>query len=149
MDNKTEKAIKRASEIIGGRTASGEYKNQYCVLAQEDLDGRLTAAVITASKADGIEHVYFCSGVGSNWAKRAERDSRAAVCFESDTYSITLRGRLEVLTDAAAKSEYWYSGLENHFSGADDPNYCVLHFTTEVYKLFVDWEESEGSIMHI
>ncbi len=141
-----EKAIVKASEIISERTASGTYKNQYCVLAQEDLDGNLTAAVITASKADGIKQLTFCSGLGSNWAKRAERDSRAAVCFESDTYSITLRGRLEILTDASSKQENWYSGLENHFSGADDPNYCVLRFTTEVYKLFIDWEETEGSL---
>jgi len=141
-----EKAIVKASEIIRERTASGTYKNQYCVLAQEDLDGRLTAAVITASRADGIKQITFCSSIGSNWAKRAERDSRAAVCFESETYSITLRGRLEVLTDAATKKENWYSGLESHFSGTDDPDYCVLRFTTEEYKLFIDWEETEGSL---
>lgn len=141
-----EKAIVKASGIISGRTASGKYNNQYCVLAQEDLDGRITAAVITASKADGIKQITFCSGISSNWAKRAERDSRAAICFESDTYSITLRGRLEILTDAEIKKENWYSGLESHFSGADDPNYCVLRFTTEVYKLFIDWEETEGSL---
>ena len=139
-----EKAIMKASQIIGERTASGASAHKYCVLAQEDLDGRLTAAVITPSKADGIKTVNFCSGKGSNWAKRAERDNRAAVCFESDTYSITLRGRLEILTDSASKQENWYSGLENHFTDADDPNFCVLRFATEVYKLFVDWEETEG-----
>ncbi len=138
-------AIEKASEIIRGRTASGTYNNQYCVLAQEDLDGRLTVAVITAAKSDGIKQINFCSGINSNWTKRAERDSRAAVCFESETYSITLRGKLEILTDAASKKENWYSGLENHFSGADDPNFCVLRFTTEVYKLFINWEETEGS----
>jgi general stress protein 26 len=140
-----EQFITKASEIIKGRTASGEYKNQYCVLAQEDTDGRLTAAVITPSKADGIRQLTFCSGIGSNWAVRAKRDNRAAVCFDSENYSITLRGKLEVLTDAAIKKDNWYSGLENHFSGTDDPNYCVLQFTTEKYKLFVDWQETEGS----
>jgi len=141
-----ENAIVKASEIIHARTAFGTYNNQYCVLAQEDLDGRITAAVITASKADGIKSVNFCSGIGSNWAKRAKRDNRAAVCFESETYSITLRGKLDILTDEKVKQDNWYSGLENHFSGADDPNYCVLRFTTEVYKLFVDWVETEGCI---
>ncbi|MCL2052374.1 MAG: pyridoxamine 5'-phosphate oxidase family protein [Lachnospiraceae bacterium] len=142
MNGKLNKAI----EIIKARTAAGEYKNQYCVLAQEDLDGCLTAAVITPSKADGMNQLTFCSGVGSNWAKRAERDNRAAVCFSSEEYSITLRGKLEILTDKEAKQENWYKGLENHFSGADDPNYCVLRFTTEKFKLFVDWEETEGSL---
>jgi general stress protein 26 len=142
MSDKLNKAI----EIIKERTASGDYKNQYCVLAQEDLDGRLTAAVITPSKSDGIRQLTFCSGIGSNWAKRAERDNRAAVCFSSEEYSITLRGKLEILTDTAIKKDNWYAGLENHFSGVDDPNYCVLKFTTEKYKLFVDWEETEGSL---
>jgi len=141
-----ENAIEKASKIINERTAFGTYNNQYCVLAQEDLDGQITAAVITASKTDGIKTVNFCSGVGSKWAKRAERDNRAAVCFESETYSITLRGKLEIITDAAIKQENWYSGLENHFSDADDPNYCVLRFTTEVYNLFVDWENTEGCL---
>lgn len=141
-----ENVIAKASKFISERTASSTYQNPYCVLAQEDLDGRLTAAVITAAKADGITQVTFCSGIDSNWAKRARRDSRAAVCFESETYSITLRGRLEILTDGETKQENWYAGLENHFSGADAPNYCVLRFTTEVYKLFIDWEETEGNI---
>ena len=48
-----EKVIEKASEIISKRTASGNCESQYCVLAQEDLDGRITAAVITAAKADG------------------------------------------------------------------------------------------------
>lgn len=141
-----DQSIMKAGEIIRGRTAFGAYANQFCVLAQEDLDGRLTAAVITASRSDGIQQLTFCSGVGSNWALRAERDNRAAVCFDSGEYSITLRGHLEVLTDAAAKQANWYSGLENHFTGADDPNYCVLRFTTEKYKLFVDWTETEGCL---
>ena len=141
-----ENAIEKASKIISENTASGKYENQYCVLAQEDFDGRLTAAVITASRADGIKQLTFCSGLGSNWAKRASRDSRAAVCFASETYGITLRGRLEVLTDAESKQANWYSGMENHFSGVDDPDYCVLRFTTEVYKLLIDWEETEGSL---
>jgi len=144
-----DKLIAKASEIISLRCASGQYsesKNQYCVLAQEDMDGRLTAAVITPSKADGIRQLTFCSGMESNWAKRAERDNRAAVCFASNEYSITLRGRLEVLIDSAIKQENWYSGLESHYTDATDPNYCVFRFTTEKYKLFVDWEETEGSL---
>ena len=139
--------LKKASEIIKGRTADGQYKDQcYCVLAQEDLDGSLTAAVITPSKSDGIGRLTFCSGKDSNWAKRAERDNRAAVCFDSDSYSITLRGKLEILTDEASRKENWYSGLEAHFSSVDDPNYCVLQFKTEKYKLFIDWEETEGHL---
>ena len=143
-------AIEKASEIIRGRSAAsptfGENNDHYCVLAQEDVDGLLTASVITASKSDGIKWINFCTGIGGNKVKRIARDNRAAVCFESNSYSITLKGHLEILTDEEVKRENWYSGIEEHFSGPDDPNYCILKFTTEKYSLFVDWEEAVGNI---
>jgi len=140
-------AIEKAAEIIRGRTAFGTYEdNKYCVLAQEDIDGGLTASVLTPAKAEGVKWLTFCTGLGSNKAKRIERDSRAAVCFDSESYSITLKGRLEILTDMESKREHWYDGMGNHFSDYDDPNYCVLRFHTEKYSLFVDWEETTGTL---
>ncbi len=138
-------AIQRASEIIRQHTAS-EGNSKYCILSQENTDGRLTAAVITPSKADGIQWVTFCTGLGSNWVTRLRRDNRAAVCFAADEYGITLRGTLELLTDPESKREHWYKWMENHFPGPDDPGYCVLRFRTETYKLFVDWQETEGTL---
>ena len=142
-----ENAIKKAGEIIRERSAFGTYRaNLYCVLSQTGLDGRLTSSVITPSRADGIQWITFGTGLQSNKAKRIERDDRACVCFAADEYGIALRGRLEILTDAASKNENWYDGLANHFSGPDDPGYCVLKFHTETYSLFVDWEETVGAL---
>ena len=141
-----EKVIEKAAAIIRTCSAFGAYDNQYCVLAQEDNDGRLTASAITPAKTEGITWITFCTGLESNKAKRIKRDSRAAVCFASATYNITLRGRLEILTDTESRREHWYKGMENHFSGPDDPSYCVLRFTTERYNLMVDWEATEGSL---
>lgn len=42
--------------------------------------------------------------------------------------------------------EMWYDGLSNHFSGPDDPNFCVIRFTTQRYSLFIDWEVVKGEI---
>ncbi|MCL2402345.1 MAG: pyridoxamine 5'-phosphate oxidase family protein [Oscillospiraceae bacterium] len=139
-------AIEKASDIIRERATFGTYNNQYCVLAQEDMDGQLTAAVITPAKSEGIKWITFCTGLDSNKAKRIARDNRAAVCFDSDSYSITLQGRLEILTDAESKHAHWYDGMGGHYSGPDDPEYCVLKFHTEKYRLFVDWEETVGTL---
>ncbi|GHU96474.1 hypothetical protein FACS1894208_11130 [Clostridia bacterium] len=49
------------------------------------------------------------------------------------------------MTDLAVKQEMWYDGLEEHFSGADDPNFCVLRFVTNRYNLLVDWKSAVGN----
>ncbi len=141
--------IKRAAEIIAQNTACDKPSGGelYCVLAlMDDCVGGPTASAVTPARAEGIEWVTFCTGIQSNKARRADKANRAAVCFASDCYNITLTGRVEVVTDATVKREMWYDGLENHFSGADDPNYCVLRFRTERYNLLVDWKEARGAL---
>jgi Uncharacterized stress protein (general stress protein 26) len=132
--------IRKAEKIIEKNTGLGTY----CVLSQTDLDGYPTAATITASKSDGINWITFCTGVGSPKANRIKKCSRASVCFSAMDYNITLIGSMEVLTDPDIKKEMWYDGLSNHFSGVEDPDYCVLRFKTERYNLLIDWKEQKG-----
>ncbi len=136
----------KAGELIRQRTGrhAAEGPEAYCVMALMDADEYPTASVITAADAEGIARVYFCTGLGSNKAERIRRCRKASVCFCHPTYSITLVGTVEVDTDPERKKAMWYAGLENHFSGPDDPAYCVLAFTTERYNLFVDWKEEVG-----
>lgn len=68
------------------------------------------------------------------------------MCINSPEYHISLTGTIEQITDLDVKREMWYNGLKNHFSGWDDPNYCVLKFTTERYSLLVDWQEARGNL---
>ncbi|MDR0326512.1 MAG: pyridoxamine 5'-phosphate oxidase family protein [Oscillospiraceae bacterium] len=133
-----EESIKRAGEIIAQNTGA----DSHCTLALIDDDGYPTASTITASKSDGIKWITFGSEVGSNKANRIRKCNRAAVCFNrSGDHNITLVGTIEIVTDADVKRDMWYSGLENHFAGHDDPNFCVLRFTTKRYNLFVDWKD--------
>ncbi|NLL06037.1 MAG: pyridoxamine 5'-phosphate oxidase family protein [Clostridiaceae bacterium] len=134
--------IKRAGEIIEKNTGA----DTYCALAQIDMDGYPTVSTITASKADGISWVTFCTGLGGTRTNRIEKCNRASVCFNADDYNITLVGEMEVLTDPKVKREMWYDGLSNHFSGPEDPIYCVLRFKTKRYNLLVDWKEARGEL---
>lgn len=132
--------IIKAGEIIEKNTGMGTY----CVLALMDLDGYPTASTITASKADGINWIAFCTGLGGTRTNRINKCNRASVCFNADDYNITLIGTMEILTDLDVKKEMWYGGLTNHFSSPEDPSYCVLRFKTERYNLLVDWKEARG-----
>lgn len=134
--------IIKAGEIIEKNTGEAAY----CVLALIDLDGYPTVSTITASKADGINWITFCTGLGGTRTKRINRCNRASVCFNAVDYNITLVGTIEILTDPYVKREMWYSGLSNHFSGPEDPNYCVLRFKTERYNLLIDWKEVTGTV---
>jgi general stress protein 26 len=139
-----EAIIKRAEAILAGRAVK---EQGYCVLALIDADGYPTAATISPSRIDGVKCVTFCTGTTCNWAKRIEKCSRASVCFNSgdEQYNITLVGDIELLTDSAVKQEMWYDGMGSYFSGPDDPNYCVLRFTTRRYSLMLNEHDANGS----
>lgn len=131
----------KAEEIVAKNTGRGTS----CVLALIDLDGYPTASTITASKADGIKWIAFCTGLGSPKVERIRRCGRASVCF-SDDYNITLVGTIDIVTDPDVKKDMWYGGLANHYSGPDDPDYCVLRFKTERYNLMIDRKEARGAL---
>lgn len=139
-----EEIIARASEIVASKTGGGN--EGYCVLALIDKDGYPTASTISASKSDGLNWITFCTSLNSNKAKRVETCNRASVCFDAIEHNITLVGTIEVLTDPEIKKEMWYKGLEGHFNGPEDPNYCVLRFNTNSYNLLVDWKEVRGDL---
>lgn len=136
------KIISRAGEIVEQNTG----ERTYCALALIDLDGYPTVSTISASKADGINWLTFCTGLGSDKAQRIMKCNRASVCFNSNEYNITLIGTIDIITDPDVKKEMWYGGLVNHFSGPQDPNYCVLRFKTQRYNLMVDWKEAKGRL---
>jgi len=119
--------IERAGEIIRQNTAhnSPEGSEPYCVLALIDANGYPTASTLTAAKADGINWITFCTGLGSNETKRVSGCNRTSVCFNtSGAYNITLVGTIEIVTDAAIKQEMWYEGLKHQ---TDDFSTCALH----------------------
>ena len=137
-----DKIISRAGEIVAQNIREGTY----CALALIDSESYPTVSTITASKADGINWLTFCTGLGSDKADRIRKSNKASVCFNSNEYNITLVGTIDIITDPDVKKEMWYGGLINHFSGPEDPNYCVLRFKTERYNLLVDWEEAKGRL---
>lgn len=137
-----QEVIKRAGEIIKKNSGEGTY----CSISLIDLDGYPTTSTITASQSDGINWITFCTGFGGTRTNRIDNCNRASICFNADDYNITLVGTMEIITDLEVRKEMWYNGLYNHFSGPEDPNYCVLRFITKRYNLLVDWKEASGNL---
>ena len=136
--------IAKAGEIINEKIGAG-----YATIALIDEDGYPTASTYSIAKAKGIEWLIFATSLSSDIVKRINKCNRASVCINSDEYNITLVGTFEVLTDSATKKDMWYPEWERHWSGADDPDYCILRFTTERYNLLimsVSYEEAKGTL---
>jgi len=146
----SQKSITRAEELIKSKTAEVNM-GVGVTLSLLDYEGYPTTSTLSISKADGLRQITFAGSLDSNKVKRAKENSRASVCIFDDNYeggayyNITLVGDIEVVTDTKVKKETWYQGLEEHFpnGGLNDPNYCVLKFTTKRYNLWVDMEEEE------
>ena len=136
--------IAKAEEIINEKAGEG-----IATIALIDEDGYPTASTYSIVKAKGIKWLIFATSFSSDIVKRINKCSRASVCINSDKYNITLVGTFEVLTDSATKKDMWTPGWEHHWSGADDPEYCILRFTTERYNLLimsVSYEEAKGTL---
>ena len=139
-----QETIKKAEEIIKSKTAEVNM-GAGVTLSLLDHEGYPTTSTISISKADGIRQLTFGVSLSSNKGQRAKANNRASVCIFDDNYeggsyyNITLVGDVEVVTDPDVKKETWYEGLAEHFEqGVNDPNYCVLRFTTKRYNLWVD-----------
>lgn len=137
-----EKIIEKAGEIIALRSAGAQ---NFCTLAFVDRDGYPHTTTISISKSEGIQWLTFCTGTGAK-SDIINYCNKASVCINSAEYHIALTGIIEQINSPDVKKEMWYDGLKNHFKGWDDPNYCVLKFTTERYSLFVDWQETRGNL---
>ena len=141
--------ITKAEEIIKAKTGYvGDGMEGYAALSLIDEKGYPTTSTLTIAKADGIKWLTFCTSLGRDSAKRSKNCNRASVCINSSKYNITLVGTIEVLTDLETKKDNWFPIMDDgaHWSGPDDPELCVLRFTTERYSLFVDYEELKGTL---
>ncbi len=133
--------IKKAADIIQGQCN----ENGYCSLTLMDTDDRPNTTTITPSKADGIKSMTFCTGFGTR-TDRINFRPDACVCFNSAEHHISLKGKMEIITDPEVKREMWYGGLANHFSGPEDEGYVVLKFVADSYTLFIDWQTVRGTL---
>lgn len=75
----SKEVIKKAEKIIEENTAHhfSEGSEPFCTLALIDENGYPTASTITASKAEGINWITFCTGLESDKAKRIAKCNRA------------------------------------------------------------------------
>lgn len=116
-------------------------------IAVIDENNYPSVSTISSIKTDGIYKAYFSTGISVNKARRILKNNKASVCYHKDGDNVTLVGKARILTDKDIKHALWEDWFINHFPGGkDDPEYCIIEFTTERVSLWVDRESSEFNI---
>lgn len=89
-----------------------------------------TRYVVPQAEADLT--IHFCTFLGSRKIAHMRANPEVHLTVGHNTLQsmgqpyLQIAGRAEVSTDPGVKKKYWHDGLKTFFSGADDPNYCVV-----------------------
>jgi len=76
----------------------------------------------------------------STKVKNFKANPKASVCVWKGGNSITLIGTVKVTQERVVLEAMWLDWFTEHYKGIDDPNYCILEFTTEEATLWIDGE---------
>ena len=87
----------------------------------------------------GEWNIFFRAQRSSEKIKQIYKDARASAyfCTASKMSGVDLIGQIEVVNDPHAKNILWRNEWECFFYGADDPEYRLLKFHTELLRMFV------------
>lgn len=82
--------------------------------------------------------------------KQLEKNNNCCLYyFNSETrYAVRLFGQMENIEDMNEKKKYWqdrYSRFGS-LSGADDPNFALLHFISKSYKFYIGEQMITGNL---
>ncbi len=87
---------------------------------------------------DGFRRIFVATGTSSRKTRQFAANPKAGVAFGIGRDAVTLIGTVRAL-NPDEKARYWRDWLASHFAGGvDDPEYCVLEFSTEEAVLCVD-----------
>jgi general stress protein 26 len=132
MKNETN-IIDKAAELLAGQTE--------ITLASVNENGYPRICVLSKTGSNGLNKVYCATDSISTKVRHFKENPKASVCAWHGNNSITLLGNVTVRTDREIKADMWLDWFPAHFpAGIDDPNYCVLEFSTEEAALWIDGE---------
>jgi general stress protein 26 len=105
------------------------------IISSIDSDGfPNTTAMLQPRKREGIKTIYYSTNTSSNKVLNFIANSKACVYFfDSQSFEgVMLIGSIEIINDFTIKEMLWRDGDTLFYPlGIEDPDYCVLKFTTK------------------
>lgn len=124
--------IKQAEELLA--------KCHVCSVASVSEEGYPRICILAQLKSNGIKELLFSTGASGTKVRHFKSNDRAGVTFYDGGDSVTLTGTMEIIEDTSIKQDLWKEWAKflcNHFTGADDSEYCVLKFHAKEATIYV------------
>jgi len=113
-----------------------------------DLQGLPAIRGMMIWHTEGLQKVWF-AGLASSRKIVHLRHSAAAGIYVWDgrqkIRALALTGNALVVTDSAVKRRFWRDSLFTYYTGPDDPEYCIIEFTTRE----CDFRQDENSYVFV
>jgi general stress protein 26 len=109
-------------------------KSKFAFVSSIDSLGFPNTKAMFALKRDGIAVHYFSTNYSAKRTQQFLSNPNACVylCNQSRFMGLMLVGKMEVCTDHDSKAMLWKPRDVMYYpQGVDDPDYCVLKFTTQ------------------
>lgn len=104
------------------------------ILTTMDTNGYPNMRAMLSLEHDGLKIFWFSTNKSSEKVRQIENNSKAGVyfCDEKKFMGLRLMGEIRIRTDKEARQKLWRDGFEMYYpKGVDDPDYCVLEFSTK------------------
>lgn len=111
----------------------------YVTLSTINEDGFPRPVAIDVLRHNDIETLWMTTLLSSEKVKHIRLNPKAGICFVHEADSVTLTGKIEILTDTETRQTFWQDYMVHYFpQGMNDPDYCILSFHTEEAVLWID-----------
>lgn len=123
-----DKLLKKAAKLVS--------EAETAMLSSIDENGYPRAVIMSNTKAESLNVMYFATGTDSRKVKHYMLNSKAGVAYNE---GISFIGEIEIIKDDKVKKELWQDWFIKHFPGGEtDPNYCILKFTSKEAVIYID-----------
>ena len=115
----------------------------YVTLSTINEEGFPRPVAIDVIAHDEIREIWMTTYRNSAKARHLMVNRKAGISFVREADSASLTGKAEVVTDKDTLRRYWKDFFSHYYpDGPFDENYCLIRFSTQKARLWVDGKHS-------
>ena len=113
------------------------------ILSTINEEGFPRPVAIDVIAHEGIREIWMTTYRNLAKARHLLRNQKAGVAFVREADSASLTGKAEIITDKDTLRRFWKDFFIHYYTGGPfDENYCLIRFSTQKAKLWIDGKHS-------